>query len=53
MKALKQYIPDPKLIPFIVLAGGIGAVVVMKALPVLVTKISEMVPTIQKPKAAA
>lgn len=52
-KFAATYLPRPELIPAILLIGGVGAIVVMKALPKVSAWIAQKTPQIQASPAAA
>jgi hypothetical protein len=45
---LKEYLPNPKTIPAIIILGGFGAAIVIKAFPKLAAWLSNITPVIQK-----
>jgi len=49
---MKKYLPDYALIPAIMILGGIGGVILSKAVPTLMAWIFTKVPTVIKPPAA-
>lgn len=48
---IKEYLPNPKTIPAIIILGGLGAAVLMKALPKLMGWVAAKTPQIQTPAA--
>jgi hypothetical protein len=49
---VKKYLPDYALIPSIMILGGFGAVIMLKAVPTIMAWVAAKVPTVIAPKAA-